>query len=87
MIRTGEDFRAWLVAMGRKRGKPEISLREAEELLGYSRASISAILKGKRKVPLYIALACRSLLAELPELNPNEMREGQLYTVRLVKAS
>jgi transcriptional regulator with XRE-family HTH domain len=85
MIRTADDFRAWMVAMGRKRGKASISVREASRELGYSRASISAILEGKRSVPLYIALACRARLYDVPELHADELREGPVYRVRLIE--
>jgi hypothetical protein len=84
MIANADDFRAWMVVMGHRRGKASISVREAEEALGYSRESISAILKGERRVPKYIALACRSLALDVPAIHPEELAEGPIYKVCLV---
>lgn len=85
MIKTSEDFRAWLVAMGKKRGLQAISQHEASRLLGYSRSSIGKIVAGRERVPRYINLACQALAADLPDRNAEQLAEGPILKVRLVR--
>lgn len=85
MIKNSEDFRAWMIVMGKKRGKEAISQHEAAELLGYSRDSIRHIVNGRGRVPRYIDLACQALAADLPRRNAEELAEGTILKVRLVK--
>lgn len=85
MIENSEDFRAWLVAMGKKHGRKAISQHQAAVLLGYSRESIRRIVNGRGRVPRYIDLACQALAADLPSRNAEELAEGPILRVRLVK--
>lgn len=85
MIKTSEDFRAWLVAMGKKRGLEAISQHEASRLLGYSRDSVRKIVAGRQRVPRYINLACQALAADLPNRDAAQLAEGPILKVRLVR--
>jgi hypothetical protein len=61
-IKTGDDFKRWMLEMGRLDGLPDskpISERRAAELLGWSREAIRRVLRDDAPVPLYISLACR----------------------------
>ena len=57
------DFAAWLVLMGRGRGR--ISDRAASRVLGLSRGTVKAYREGA-PVPRHIALACAALAFGLP---------------------
>lgn len=61
MTMSAEDFRAWMVRMGKLQGKETLSERDAANALGWTRESIRSRLSGSRPVPKYIELACRML--------------------------